>query len=490
MPLSRKKSCVRCREAKTRCNQVLPTCSRCLDKNVRCVYESERLAPYPQASPRPAQRLQTPNRLHSSPIDDISPGDIFPTGEPSPPPAWNSTTGVLHGVNESSPPSGIPLEIIKEVEQNVNEDLWLLEQAENARKQKNMQLVTAPDSSLLGKAYSRRRIGGQDVLASVVLGQLKSYPRMLIEGDKLPPFIHPRCYLDEELGPACRVSGRHVCFSTELSICVSLVQMFYSKSSKNSEFVWKTIHDEGERIVQQYASFTSQQQLEGLQSVVILLLLQAEDPASVEKTGGLHLVRIVTKDVAMLTFDQGLVGQLVRYHSWRSEPENERPRRADWIWRESIRRQVILTNILTSLATISSTDSTALVLSVVDFLVEGMMGPGGSSCRASETFQKSTLPCGRDLWEARSTRAWMDSYDSLINNEGKCPFLKIQDLIVATGEREWLISPESSHDEQDKQFAIMRWCENMESLGKLIWMSLPLHLSIVKHEARTIISST
>ncbi|CAG9996939.1 unnamed protein product [Clonostachys byssicola] len=459
MPLSRKKSCVRCREAKTRCNQVLPTCSRCLDKNVRCVYESERLAPYPQASPRPAQRLQTPNRLHSGPIDDISPGDIFRTGEPSPSPAWTSTTGVLHGVNESSPPSSIPLEIIKEVEQNVNEDLWLLEQADNARKQKNMQLVTAPDSSLLGKAYSRRRIGGQDVLASVVLGQLKSYPRMLIEGDKLPPFIHPRCYLDEELAPACRVSGRHVCFSTELSICASLVQMFYSKNLKNSEFVWKTIHDEGERIVQQYASFTSQQQLEGLQSVVILLLLQAEDPASVEKTGGLYLVRIVT----------GLVGQLVRYHLWRSEPENERPRRADWIWRESIRR-------------------TALVLSVVDFLVEGMIGPGGSSCRASETFQISTLPCGRDLWEARSTRAWMDSYDSLINAEGKYPFLKIQDLIVSTGEGEWLISPERSHDEQDKQLAIMRWCENMESLGKLIWMSLPLHLSIVKHEARTIIS--
>lgn len=49
-----------------------------------------------------------------------------------------------------------------------------------------------------------------------------------------------------------------------------------------------------ELIIEQYASFTSQQQLEGLQSVVILLLLQAEDPASVEKTGGLYLVRIVT----------------------------------------------------------------------------------------------------------------------------------------------------------------------------------------------------
>lgn len=194
----------------------------------------------------------------------------------------------------------------------------------------------------------------------------------------------------------------------------------------------------------------------------------------------------------MLTFDQGLVGQLVRYHSWRSEPENERPRRADWIWRESIRRQVLLRNILSPplLPLLTWHFRTALVLSVVDFLVEGMMGPGGSSCRASETFQKSTLPCGRDLWEARSTRAWMDSYDSLINNEGKYPFLKLQDLIVSTDEGEWLISPESSHDEQDKQFAIMRWCENMESLGKLIWMSLPLHLSIVKHEARTIISST
>ncbi|CAH0046541.1 unnamed protein product [Clonostachys solani] len=454
MPLSRKKSCVRCREAKTRCNQVLPTCSRCLDKNARCVYESERLAPYPQASPRPAQRLQTPNRLHSGPIDGISPGDIFPTGEPSPPPAWISATGVLHAeLNEPSPPSSIPLDIIKEVEQNVNEDLWLLEQADNARKQKNMQLVTAPDSALLGKAYSRRRIGGQDVLASVVLGQLKSYPRMLIEGDKLPPFIHPRCYLDEELAPACRVSGRHVCFSTELSICVSLVQMFYSKSSKNSEFVWKTIHDEGERIVQQFASFTSQQQLEGLQSVVILLLLQAEDPASVEKTGGLDLwgnsFGITYGALSRKTSDlEGRIGFGERVFEGK----------------------------------------TALVLSVVDFLVEGMIGPGGSTCRASETFQISTLPCGRDLWEARSTRVWMDAYDSLINNEGKHPFLKVQDLIVSTGEGEWLISAESSHGEQDKQFAIMRWCENMESLGKLIWMSLPLHLSIVKHEARTIIS--
>lgn len=80
----------------------------------------------------------------------------------------------------------------------------------------------------------------------VMLGQLESYPKMMTEGASLPPFIHSKCAFDDTGSFECR--ERHTCLSEHLSICASLVHLFYTKTPTNSDFVWKTIYTEQERI--------------------------------------------------------------------------------------------------------------------------------------------------------------------------------------------------------------------------------------------------
>lgn len=95
----------------------------------------------------------------------------------------------------------------------------------------------------------RRRIFLKDcVLTSVVLGQLTSYPKMMVEGDLLPPFIQPPCHYDEEQASDCRMFGRHKCLPEILAICASLVEMFYTRTQANGHFVWRTIYTERARL--------------------------------------------------------------------------------------------------------------------------------------------------------------------------------------------------------------------------------------------------
>ncbi|KAF7564006.1 hypothetical protein G7046_g92 [Stylonectria norvegica] len=52
MPISRKKSCVRCRAAKARCSLTHPRCTRCVGRGLRCDYaeQAPRFAPYSGAT--------------------------------------------------------------------------------------------------------------------------------------------------------------------------------------------------------------------------------------------------------------------------------------------------------------------------------------------------------------------------------------------------------------------------------------------------------
>jgi hypothetical protein len=86
------------------------------------------------------------------------------------------------------------------------------------------------------------------MLTNIILGQITGYPKMLVLGDRLPPFIHAPCYTDERLAPECGEMGKHQCLPKSLAICASLVDMFYSRTDANADFVWQTIYSEGKRL--------------------------------------------------------------------------------------------------------------------------------------------------------------------------------------------------------------------------------------------------
>lgn len=88
-------------------------------------------------------------------------------------------------------------------------------------------------------------------LTSIVLGQIASYPQMMIEGEQLPPFIQPPCHVDEELAQDCAESGKHRCLPKDLAVCASLVQMFSERTATNTSFSWNSIYAEVERLRQE-----------------------------------------------------------------------------------------------------------------------------------------------------------------------------------------------------------------------------------------------
>lgn len=83
--------------------------------------------------------------------------------------------------------------------------------------------------------------------AKSILGQIRSYPKMLVSGGTLPPFIHARCVVGD-LKVDCVANGCHECLPKPLANCASLVHMFYSKTSTSSDFVWSAIYAEHTRL--------------------------------------------------------------------------------------------------------------------------------------------------------------------------------------------------------------------------------------------------
>ena len=79
---------------------------------------------------------------------------------------------------------------------------------------------------------------------------MTSYPRMLVEGETLPPFVHPPCHYGalEHMAPECGESGRHRCLPEDLSVCAGLVGMFYARTEANARFVWDSIYAEARKL--------------------------------------------------------------------------------------------------------------------------------------------------------------------------------------------------------------------------------------------------
>lgn len=67
---------------------------------------------------------------------------------------------------------------------------------------------------------------------------LKAYPKMMVAGNMLPPFVHPSSMLPGKITEA-------------LANCKGLVQMYKTMGAENRQFVMKTIAQEHDRILQQ-----------------------------------------------------------------------------------------------------------------------------------------------------------------------------------------------------------------------------------------------
>lgn len=75
--------------------------------------------------------------------------------------------------------------------------------------------------------------------SKIVLGCLKRYPQMLIEGLSLPPFIKAPC-LGNDI--ACQDAGFHKCLPEPLATCASIIRILYTQDPGSKAFIWRSIN--------------------------------------------------------------------------------------------------------------------------------------------------------------------------------------------------------------------------------------------------------
>lgn len=251
MPLSRKKACVRCRRSKLSCNRTTPSCARCSTSGSSCEYEGEaRLAPYPADFGSTMRFDDDTQALQSLDwTDDI---DVYGPSSTSNMletlPDWSSPSGGTSLPWDSTPKSTLPAFALGV---DSAKELHILPRVGNTPSLTPPPPPTA--SSTLAEIpgtrgpLGKRRLLVHCVLTNILVGQLTSYPKLMFEGNTLPPFICPPCHVREDLAVDCHEAGHHRCLPEDLAICADLVRMFYERSTWKKDFVWGTIYAESNR---------------------------------------------------------------------------------------------------------------------------------------------------------------------------------------------------------------------------------------------------
>ncbi|KAG9251962.1 uncharacterized protein F5Z01DRAFT_638941 [Emericellopsis atlantica] len=446
MPLSRKKSCVPCRRSKARCDQKL-TCSRCITRCIDCVYEGEaRVSPYlwtPAATgvemdpwmPSESSSIATMTVDATQPLlDDLdwlqkSPDIDFADSMKLLAPQALPVVALEASVPGEDARSGaIP-------KSAPTRDL--------SRPLSGVFPTTSPETQLVSETrgpLQRRFFWRHCVLSNIIVGQMTSYPKLMVEGDTLPPFITPPCFIREDLAPECGEAGRHCCLPEDLSVCASLVRMFYDRSASTRAYAWKSIYAEAEKLHGNYLLYDINRQLTVLQALVVYTLLQAGDPATAEENGAGRL----------LTQVQNVAGHLSGTIIWNGEISRIRPQRTEWVYVESLIRIVT-------------------TLGILDILLEGIRTQSQQDIHHGVC--AFPLPSHRELWSARSNRAWRAAFGRYATARKGNKIITATDLVDydAMG---FLTDTTVSAMISDDVADVMFWAENVDALGSLVWMSL------------------
>ncbi|EHK47303.1 hypothetical protein TRIATDRAFT_174804, partial [Trichoderma atroviride IMI 206040] len=487
MPFPRQKSCTHCKQSKLRCNRATPTCSRCAERNLLCDIRDIHVSPYSALRRAKVSGLGAVDQHSSFGVPSAIFDEVSATG------------AALDGDNETSTWMAVdsfetgPLEP-KSFESGIDDfgledfeaqfglqmmpdsghsgknaiDTWT--SAHVATPGNSVPISCWDTPSLLGESNPDKTIDSCDdipstlavrtpsnteslrnrpilkgcMLTNIILGQITGYPKMLVLGDRLPPFIHAPCYTDERLAPECGEMGKHQCLPKSLAICASLVDMFYSRTDANADFVWQTIYSEGKRLQEEHKTSDSYGQLTALQAVIIYILLQAQDSETAERNGANALLLIMMELFFCLT----------ESIDWDTCDFTERSDRQQWVLRESLRRIVAL-------------------LGLVELLFEGLIPPHAAQANPPyKNFRSTPLPSQRDLWEARTNRSWKRELKLYLSSRTSQEVLTVGDLLELDNAGCFKNTWKNEHAYTKLPDAVS-WCGNSDSLGMLIWMVLP-----------------
>ncbi|RFU80706.1 hypothetical protein TARUN_1475 [Trichoderma arundinaceum] len=423
MPISRKKTCVQCRRAKTRCSLTLPRCTRCVDKSLSCEYALvtvPRMVPYSVTNPQSEDLRDAPAELRSLAarhglvhghqhgqgippccvvIDSLGMADAS-----SSPPLSSATPAVGHSENRS--------------------DNW------PAALHVDLGAETGLDT---GGASTMPPIEPcQNVFGFINAINMASHPTPNgTSNDE-----------DNRLRSPLTGSGTQ----SDYLVHDKTSRILTKRRGLNANTILTT-----RTIMGQHESYDSETMLEAIQALTIYLLLQAQDTDTLGRN-----------DVKYLLLTLAEIGRklhmTLEYNTYVDTLENPL-NRSTWALYEGARRTLCL-------------------LYVVEMFLEVNFRQSESRC--CQSFAAAPLPCIRELWEVPSTYEWRKRYSAFLRYRAAEKILTLADYKLSQhlSVEEIINGPTSGEGCGAIIKDVTRWCEGLDQFGTLIVLAATL----VKYE--------
>ena len=263
---TRQKSCQACSIAKTKCSAG-EKCSRCSSRGLNCIYDDSRRIRGPCSSKSKASPMSSnlPKNLNEEFVAGDNSGlendssdwamtienaaflaDAWETQHPFASEPNNTIASIIDSdidsprcheiyrepvVLQDTLPTGLPS--LSQPQKMFGFD-WSLYSAELSIPM----TVSRQQNACVLKPYLLQDAVAQHS-AKYIVQTLRAYPRMMLRKSTFPPFIHPHW---------------HGHLPAPLANCMSIAQMFSTRTADTSPFVWRTIMMEQQRLANEVSA--------------------------------------------------------------------------------------------------------------------------------------------------------------------------------------------------------------------------------------------
>ncbi|UKZ82886.1 hypothetical protein TrVFT333_010686 [Trichoderma virens FT-333] len=396
----RPRACVACNSSKAKCNFATPQCARCERKSLECIYVSQH---------QPNGYFQTVS-LHDSNARVTEAVPILnEAAAVTSQQDWQGLELSQH-VCDSSPqnfqtqidhgflnPNNVGLDSFEDFIGGVVEWADSQEPTTTQRKPAQINSLISSTDYIIAKARATKALTplnqenpSSRQAANIISRMVSAFPHMMLRRHTFPPFIHPYWHQDG--------------VPQNLASCMSIAQLFVSRTTDTRSFLWRTIEAEQKHLLDRKHAFTRAELQQAIQAVTIYIVMAIIDQDEDTPSRGAHLMKTFIELKLQLQLLIG--GDFVI-----SETEAANPSLTwdDWIFAESRRRIGCLWFAITRVFALK-TDR--------------------AQCSSMDDFYNLPLPSSKPIWEARTGEDW--EHEKCLD-QVSCPLATFGELLVAQG---------------------------------------------------------
>ncbi|KAL7925640.1 hypothetical protein ACQKWADRAFT_282592 [Trichoderma austrokoningii] len=354
---NRPRSCRCCYISKTKCSLARPQCSRCQAQGLECIYEG----PIQPPSTGVSSRLQQQNVNEApAPSHDESfvSGTLSSTYTTNPYNTSFSSSDMQQSRNERDA-SYSYTERTPFPHDNNSWQTALNFISSSQNEHDEVQSRASTELMLACQVFTKSKFA-----AGILSQAISAFPQMMLRRQTFPPFIHAHWHLPS--------------LPETLASCMSIAQLFATRTPETRPFLWRTIGIEIKRLRDEVESASILDLQNALQAVILFLIMAIVD----QDSGTLSLAPNLFQAFRMLCCrSRDLLGGSCFTYPGEALPDTSWE---DWIYAETRRRIICVWFLISRIIAVQA---------------------GGSSILE---YPISLLPVisHKTLWEARSTAEW------------------------------------------------------------------------------------